>query len=136
MPLVIVCGYPCCGKTRFSTELAAYITSKSTVPVILINEESESISKKRGYIDSAAEKSTRGAIKSVVNNKLSHNTIVIVDTLNYIKGYRYEFYCIARSMRTNSCVCWIQSDERQASQWNVSRLETDESSGYTPNLYI
>lgn len=35
---------------------------------------------------------------------LSKETVVILDSLNYIKGYRYELYCIARALRTPNCV--------------------------------
>ena len=29
---------------------------------------------------------------------LTRDTIVIVDGLNYIKGYRYQMYCVAREL--------------------------------------
>lgn len=29
---------------------------------------------------------------------LTKDTIVIVDGLNYIKGYRYQMYCVAREL--------------------------------------
>ena len=46
---------------------------------------------------------------------------MILDSLNYIKGYRYEIYCISRTQRTPHCVVWIQSDDVTAVQWNESR---------------
>ncbi len=38
----------------------------------------------------------RGKIKFEVEKNLTGNTIVICDSLNYIKGYRYQMFCIAR----------------------------------------
>ena len=65
----------------------------------LINEESLNIDKRAGYSSSLDEKHTRSALKAVVTNKLTGACCVIVDSLNYIKGYRYELYCSARSLR-------------------------------------
>ena len=67
--------------------------------VELINEESLGIDKRSGYSSSLDEKHTRSALKAVVTNKLTGSCCVIVDSLNYIKGYRYELYCSARSLR-------------------------------------
>lgn len=38
--------------------------------------------------DSAAEKNTRAAFKAEVDRRLSRKTVVILDTLNNIKGFR------------------------------------------------
>lgn len=48
------------------------------------------------YQAAEAEKVTRGRIKFEVEKNLVGNTVVIVDSLNFIKGYRYQMYCIAR----------------------------------------
>ena len=85
MPLIVVCGKPCVGKTQFSNKLYSYLQSKSC-KVYLINEESEKISKLKGYENSLAEKSTRATLKSQVNHKLTTDSYVIIDALNYIKG--------------------------------------------------
>jgi len=36
--------------------------------------------------------------------------IVIADGLNYIKGYRYELYCIARTASAAYCCVWVGAD--------------------------
>ena len=51
-------------------------------------------------IDGHAEKMTRGTLKSAVERNLNKDTIVILDSLNYIKGFRYELFCIAKSVAT------------------------------------
>lgn len=35
---------------------------------------------------------TRGALKAGVARDLSATTVVIADSMNYIKGFRYELY--------------------------------------------
>jgi len=54
--------------------------------------------------DNFSEKNLRAALKAAVERQLSKETIVILDSINYIKGYRYELYCIARALRTPNCV--------------------------------
>ena len=103
MPLIIVSGRPCTGKTSFATKLVEYLIAKGNEKVILVNEESLKLSKRDGYQNSQREKDVRGALKSEVDHNLTTDKIVIVDSLNYIKGYRYELYCSARTVRTPHC---------------------------------
>lgn len=136
MPLIVIAGKPCSGKTTFAkllqTYLKQYLVHKT---ICLINEESENITKYQGYVDSYAEKSTRAALKSRVIHLLTTDTYVIVDSLNYIKGYRYELFCIARSVRTSYCVCWIESPGSKISiKWNDLRLQNI-GDGYNPTMY-
>ncbi len=51
----------------------------------------------------------RGEIKTAVERLLSKEAVVICDSLNYIKGFRYELFCRARSIGTLSCVVrqWV-----------------------------
>ena len=120
MPLVILSGYPCSGKSLFALQLSEYLTSQGQNAVI-VNEESLGISKAEGYKDSAAEKVTRASLRSSVDHLLAGDTTVILDSLNYIKGYRYELYCVARSTRAPHCVCWVECDEQVSSRWNGAR---------------
>lgn len=125
MPLIIICGYPCCGKTIFAKYLASKLAPNN---VTIINEESESLSKREGYKSSFAEKNTRSVIKSALNMAINAKSYVIVDSINYIKGYRYELYCITRSLQTPHCVCWIESNEESSTIWNKLRVDRNEDS--------
>lgn len=42
------------------------------------------------------EKITRGQLKFETEKNLNNETVVILDSMNYIKGYRYQMYCSAR----------------------------------------
>jgi len=46
----------------------------------------------------------RGRIKSEVQNLMSKEDVVILDFSNYIKGFRYELYCISKLYQTPQCV--------------------------------
>ncbi|KAJ2898317.1 kti12, chromatin associated, partial [Coemansia aciculifera] len=60
----------------------------------------------------SAEKLARGALLSAVERLVSRETIVIADTPNYIKGLRYQLYCISREVSTTQCLvhCAISVD--------------------------
>ena len=47
-----------------------------------------------------AEAQTRSALKSAVERSISRENVVILDSMNYIKGYRYELYCVTRAQGT------------------------------------
>jgi protein KTI12 len=56
------------------------------------------------FLDSKYEKDARGIIKSKVSKYLDKKIYVIVDSLNYIKGFRFELFKIARTSDTTNCV--------------------------------
>jgi len=123
MPLVIISGHPCIGKTRFSQDLKAYLESIHACSVVLINEESLGITPAAGYSSSFTEKTTRGSLKSAVDHNLSSTAWVIVDSLNYIKGFRYELYCLARTIKSTHCCVWLSCDEATSNSWSLARKD-------------
>jgi protein KTI12 len=126
MPLILIAGNPCTGKTTFANQLLEFLRSKNLTNIELINEESLKISKKDGYKSSFAEKSTRGSLKSAADHKLNAECYVIIDSLNYIKGFRYELYCSARTFRTPHCVVWVECNEVTSNKWNSTRIELND----------
>lgn len=77
-----------------------------------------------GQFDSAGtEKIARGAVKAATERMVDVGTVVIVDSLNYIKGYRYELYCIAKSLQTPSCVLHMATSDKVAAEWNAARYK-------------
>jgi len=59
--------------------------------------------KNEAYKDMISEKMTRGYLKSNVEKLIQAGQIVIFDSMNYIKGFRYELYCLARAAKTTNC---------------------------------
>ena len=60
--------------------------------------------------------------------------ICICDSLNYIRGFRYELFCIARQFLTTYCLVYCTLPMVEAYIWNGS--EEREVTGYTPELFI
>ncbi|KAH6624498.1 chromatin associated protein KTI12 [Chaetomium sp. MPI-SDFR-AT-0129] len=70
----------------------------------------------------ASEKDARAAIYAAVKRVLSPRDIVILDGLNYIKGWRYQLFCEAKNVRTASCVLQIGCGKERARGVNEARL--------------
>lgn len=108
MPLVTVSGLPCAGKSTRALQLKKYISAHSPnthYPIVIINEDDMLQTHKSvvyGCVEE--EKRVRAALLSAVERHLTRDTIVICDAMNYIKGFRYQLYCIARNLNTQSCV--------------------------------
>lgn len=67
------------------------------------------------------EKNTRARIRSEADRRLTKSTIVILDALNFVKGYRYELWCLARAAGTKCCVLWVDTPIETCRQWNTAR---------------
>jgi protein KTI12 len=53
---------------------------------------------------------------------LSPRDIVVLDGLNYIKGWRYQLFCEAKNARTPSCVLQVGCEVERAKGVNEGRL--------------
>ncbi|KAL6058844.1 hypothetical protein STEG23_014915 [Scotinomys teguina] len=106
MPLVVFCGLPSTGKSRRTEELRrALVDEGHTVYVVddasVLGDQNATV-----YGNSAGEKALRAALRAAVERRLSRQDVVILDSMNYIKGFRYELYCLARAARTPLCVVY------------------------------
>jgi hypothetical protein len=54
-------------------------------------------------LESQSEKAARGALFTVMRRQLALDTVLIIDAMNYIKGFRYQMYCAAREMKLRFC---------------------------------
>lgn len=118
MPLIVMCGLPCSGKSTRARQLKERL--KGTWPVELVSDD-EGLARNDVYTDAAREKQLRDQLKSDVARLLSRDRLVILDAPNYIKGYRYELYCLVRGARTNHCVVQVLATQDQCKQWNAER---------------
>lgn len=140
MPCLIFCGHPSSGKTQLARQFRERALLHPQIDnVILINEESACKDQSRNdcYCDSLAEKKTRGSLKSTFDRTVAeidkrNRTLVILDSLNYIKGYRYELHCISKSNNQNHGIIWVLNQVQVAKKWNKERPE---ESRYSDELF-
>ena len=125
MPLVVLCGLPSSGKTRRAEELVEYIKANHENKVHLIQDSFSSVTKNDCYASSREEKIARGDLKSSAERLLTTESIVVLDSLNYIKGFRYELFCISKHVKTPHCVVLCDTSVETIRDWNSARGPSD-----------
>jgi len=132
MPLIMLCGHPCSGKSRRAEELAKHFTAHNML-VQLINYDTLNIERDSMYKDSTSEKSGRGAMKTAVARFINQSRLVIADVNNDLKSVRYELYCTARECCTTHCVVYCDTPPDVCRSWNDARRNTKEKA-YSTNI--
>ncbi|XP_055518591.1 protein KTI12 homolog [Leucoraja erinacea] len=121
MPLVLMCGLPCSGKSHRAAELGRYLREEAGKKVVEVAERSVGMERNLVYGDSHKEKELRGVLKAEVERKINKEDVVIMDSLNYIKGYRYELFCLIKHTQTPHCLIHCETAVDVCSSWNRSR---------------
>uniref|UniRef100_A0A183E3U8 Protein KTI12 homolog n=1 Tax=Gongylonema pulchrum TaxID=637853 RepID=A0A183E3U8_9BILA len=70
-------------------------------------------------------------LRSEVRRLISKDRLVICDSLNYIKGFRYELFCIAKEAQTTYAVLYCDANE-DTCQW--LNMQKDETERYEKNV--
>ncbi|KAI6043387.1 chromatin associated protein KTI12 [Pisolithus marmoratus] len=130
MALITISGYPCSGKSQRAAQLKRHLESRLADPsytgpslsVVLLSDDTLNIDRS-SYNDSRSEKPARGTLFTAVQRNLAQNTIVIVDSLNYIKGFRYQMYCAAREIKVRVCTVYVLATPDLCKQWNCERTD-------------
>ncbi|VDM95962.1 unnamed protein product [Thelazia callipaeda] len=125
MPLMVVCGNPSSGKSTVTKYFCQYMKSKRTQEVVVISDSNNGSFSRTVYNDSRLERDHRAVLKSEVQRLLSSNCLVICDSLNYIKGFRYELFCMAKFVRTTFCVLYCEANEDICQQLNLKKDEIE-----------
>ena len=90
--------------------------------------------------DTRSEKPARGALFTAMQRAMGQDTILIVDAMNYIKGFRYQMYCAARELKLRVCtvsthqmpcllhyLCvgqvYVVATQELVKEWNQSRTD-------------
>ncbi|KMZ63577.1 putative Protein KTI12 [Zostera marina] len=131
MAMVVICGQPCSGKSTAARFLASALESIDPKPYLnvrIIDESSLHLDRNRSYADMPTEKNLRGVLRSEVDRAVSKDNIIIVDSLNNIKGYRYELWCLARAAGIRYCVLFCDTEDNHCREWNTERTTKKEES--------
>jgi len=105
MALITIAGFPCSGKSTRAQQIRAALETRLDGPisrVLVLSDHSLDIPPS-AYDLTALEKPARGTLFAAVQRFLATDTILILDSLNYIKGFRYQLYCAAREMKLRTC---------------------------------
>ncbi|TBU61681.1 chromatin associated protein KTI12 [Dichomitus squalens] len=130
MAFITITGFPCSGKSRRVGQLRAHLEIRLRSPVYegprlkvaVVSDDTLNIPRSV-YGDGRAEKSARGALFTAVQRQMGQDTILIVDSMNYIKGFRYQMYCAAREHKLRVCTVFVAATQEQCKAWNASRQD-------------
>jgi len=138
MALVTISGYPASGKTRRALQLKSYLEERLQDPAytgpalkVAIVSDAETKVKRCVYDDGRQEKPARAALFTAVQRMINKDTILIVDGMNYIKGYRYQLYCAAREQQVRVCTIFVVAKPEHCREWNLNRSEDGETDIYS-----
>ncbi|KAJ6157608.1 hypothetical protein N7470_005200 [Penicillium chermesinum] len=84
-----------------STETTAALKSKFKVHIVPSHDSSHP---RTVYDHARTEKEARGVAYARAKRVLTRDSIVILDGMNYIKGWRYQLWCEAKAANTTCCV--------------------------------
>lgn len=136
MPCLVFTGHPSAGKSGLAKLFQERALASGLIKkVVVVNEESACPGQSIHdcYATSQDEKKTRGALKSAFDRVVGtsdESTLVILDSMNYIKGFRYELYCISKAANQAHGVVWVLNNTETANEWNSKR-----KSGYSSELF-
>ena len=112
LQLIILTGYPCSGLSYRAHQLSRLLetiqdslptTPKTRYKIHVV--ASHDTSHPRTVYDAArSEKEARAVVYGRVKRVLGRDSIVIVDGMNYIKGWRYQLWCESKAAATTCCV--------------------------------
>ncbi|KAM8720978.1 hypothetical protein ACLKA7_006937 [Drosophila subpalustris] len=128
MPIVVISGLPASGKSTRAHQVQEYFVSKGRKVHLISENEAvpKALFEKNAFFgDSQKEKVVRSDLKSEASRHLNKEDLVILDAGNYIKGYRYELYCMTKAARTTQCTLFSCIPQEQAWTFNTQRIEPD-----------
>ncbi|XBW37217.1 hypothetical protein QEN19_002799 [Hanseniaspora menglaensis] len=141
MPLILLTGLPNSGKTDISQELISKINSFFNNPEVIspltfkpniIYHSDETLSiPPESYSNPKLEKFNRGKIQSIMRRDVNLKNIVIVNSLNYIKGFRYQLFIDCKNFNEGYCLIYSikATSEDQLNSSSVGNLLELSASG-------
>ncbi|KAK9472734.1 chromatin associated protein KTI12, partial [Dipodascopsis tothii] len=127
MPLIVITGYPCSGKTTRAREIVAGLQARAPSKRFHVFSDESLGFGREVYRDSRQEKQVRAELMSALKRHLSADDVVVLDSLNYIKGFRYQLFCEAKAEQTTYAVVHVAAPADKCREWNAAgRLWPDD----------
>ncbi|PYI22823.1 chromatin associated protein KTI12 [Aspergillus violaceofuscus CBS 115571] len=142
MPLIVLTGYPCSGLSYRANQLATQLEAtqdelyaagvfpetkpRFKVHVVPTHDPSHP---RTVYDQARTEKESRGVAYARAKRALGKDSFVILDGMNYIKGYRYQLWCEAKALKTSSCVVHVGTPIEQCVKNNEARIQRQAAEG-------
>ncbi|KIK37903.1 hypothetical protein CY34DRAFT_15378 [Suillus luteus UH-Slu-Lm8-n1] len=124
MALITISGYPSSGKSTRAAQMHDFFSSDPSpqLKVKVISDDDLAIDR-TSYDDSLQEKTARATLFTAITRHIARDTILIVDAMNYIKGFRYQLYCKAREAGVRVATVYVLATPDQCREWNGDRAD-------------
>ncbi|KAG2155252.1 chromatin associated protein KTI12 [Suillus bovinus] len=124
MALITISGYPSSGKSTRAAQIYDFLSVASTpqLKVKVISDDDLAVDRV-SYDDSLQEKTARATLFTAITRHINKDTILIVDGMNYIKGFRYQLYCKAREAGVRVATVYVLATPDQCRKWNDERVD-------------
>ncbi|TFY81486.1 hypothetical protein EWM64_g2530 [Hericium alpestre] len=130
MTLITISGYPTSGKTRRANQIKDYLEQRlqdasyegPRLKVRILSDDILNVDR-AAYDDSRSEKAARGTLFTAMQREMAKDTILIVDAMNYIKGFRYQMYCAARELKLRVCTVYVVATPELCKKWETERKD-------------
>lgn len=103
MPLLVLCGLPGSGKTKAAERILALRPTSLIISCKSLNHPSDCAKQV------TSEKNCRASLLAACERNLGTDTtrLVLLDACNQVKGFRYQLWCLARSLKTSYAVLYL-----------------------------
>ncbi|KAH9942441.1 chromatin associated protein KTI12 [Epithele typhae] len=135
MALVTVCGSLL--RSHFQARLQDSTYEGPPLKIVVVSDDNLNLSREvydGEHSPHAVRKTARAALFTAVQRQMGQDTVLIVDSMNYIKGFRYQIYCAAREHKLRVCTLFVAATHEQCKQWNAARHPDGPS--YSPETQV
>lgn len=129
MPLILVTGLPSSGKSKTAAEIGQFLegrlkeeSNQAKVTIVSDTDILDWDGRNDIYMSIAKEKDLRGWLKAEALRYVNLNHVVILDASAYIKGFRYEIFCLVKEAKTQYCIVEKLIDVDTCWNWNRQRM--------------
>lgn len=109
MALILLCGRPSSGKTTVSLKLQSLLEESGRS----VSHITDPLPHPPLFTSSTTEKTQRQRLRATTERSLLPNHFALCDSLNYIKGMRYELFCAAKTSGIRYCVIYCDLEETE-----------------------
>lgn len=120
MSIILLCGVPGSGKTVLANNIKKQLDEDNKKNIIITEPQVE----KDAFKSPEYEKMSRREFKSEIMRHITDNDLyIIADGMNFIKGYRYELFCVAREFKARWVVAYCEATAEEAFERSIGRYK-------------
>lgn len=120
--LIILCGLPSSGKSRYAIKLADYLSKElPPIPIQIIDIDKVRAGLFEGAFEPENEDFVRETARMQAREYLKNGSIVIIDDINYYNSMRHDFKQIAEDTGNSFIILYISTPLEICLEWNRNR---------------